>query len=642
VGPKRAEQLSAIGLATFGDLLKYYPLRHLDASQIVRVVDLQMHAVCTIQVVVRACKLVRVPHRNIPLTVIVEDASGQMPLTFFHQPYLVKQLQVGQTYAFTGRVSEFRGHLTMVNPVWEPWGEELLHTGRIVPMYSQSGGVKTGALRKLVFQVLTLLGDHLDSGEYLTPAQRALADLLPYSEAIRAIHFPESQSQFRAAQHRLAFDELWPVVAGIEQARRQREQKNVRTILTPTIWTGAWEQFRRALPFALSPSQNEAIALLASGLTKSYPTQFLIQGEVGSGKTLVAAAAAIAMAAAGGQTLILAPTVILAQQHWQTINTIAQKLNIPVALWTGQQQDSAQLHLPIIVGTQALLTQTQLQPSLLIIDEEHRFGVTQRETPWQSGQTAPHFVSMTATPIPRTLARTLYDAQMVAFLDPLPNKSKQIRTRVTPPHKLDDFWQWLSAQLKQNEQVFLVAPFIEPSLTPGWEEVWSAETLAATAKQVLPKQRVGVLTGRSSGEEKTKLLQAMHDHQLDALIATPVIEVGIDIPQVSLMAIFSAERFGLAQLHQLRGRIGRNGQASWCFLVPTTTAPVDSLDRLESLAESNNGAQLAELDLKTRGAGQFFGSMQSGWDGLNLADSIDLKLIQSVKTVYADSQPHSV
>ncbi len=635
VGPKRAQLLAEMGLQTIGDLALNLPSRYLDASQVTPIAHLQPNTTITLHVTVETARLIHTRSRQSIVTATVSDASGKLPLTFFHQPYIIKKLPVGEKVALMGNVSVYQKKLTLINPTVESLArEESIHTGRIIPIYRQHETLKAAWLRQTLFTLLKAALPELSDS--LPDNILRQEQLMPFPEAIWQAHFPDSLAQAEAARRRLAFAELWDVFVQLREQDAARRQKTAAAALEPNWLTDFYQQFQTIAPFPLTASQQTACQELMTLLTQTHPDFHLVQGEVGSGKTLVAAFVLLAMAAAGHQALYLAPTTVLAQQHYQTLSPLAAALNLSLALWTGQQKSNQTAS--ILIGTHALLHQPErFLPGIVVIDEEHRFGVRQRGTFWEGhSPTAPegrvpHLVSLTATPIPRTLAHALYGSHTTSYLQPIPGQEKQITTRVFDHTRLIQHFAWLQTQIATGAQVFLITPFINASEAEGLTEVYDAQSLYQRAEQELPQARIALLTGQTKPAAKQKILNQMQAGKLDVLVATPVIEVGIDIPHASIMTIFSAERFGLAQLHQLRGRVGRRGQESWCFLVPSPN--LTDTKRLVKLTRVNDGSQLAEIDLQTRGVGEFLGTRQSGWDTLRTADWLDLRLIEQVKRV---------
>lgn len=637
IGPKRTAQLAEMGLQTMGDLLSYLPYKYIDASRKTLIAHLPLHETVTIEAKVEVCKVVRTRFGKSFVSVQISDESGELTLTYFNQPYIAKQLQEGEWYAFTGKVGSYKNRLTLTNPSFESLDtDDQIHTGRIIPVYGQHENLKTAWLRKTLYGLLKMFRSEIV--EYLPAEVQEREGLMPRDEAFWQSHFPESMEHARAGRRRLAFDELWTVFAELRRQDRAQRSKPTQTTLNIATVTSHWKKFQKASPFPLTDSQRQSCQKITECLVQGHPTSHIVQGEVGSGKTLVAAFALTAVAAAGDQALYLAPTAVLAKQHFETLQPIAAALGLSVSLWTAAEKHDPKSH--IIVGTHALLaSQQQFKPGVVVIDEEHRFGVAQRQQYWQQDP-QPHLISMTATPIPRTLAHVLFGEQASSFLELIPGKEKNITTRMFLADRLEKHFLWLDEQIAHEQtQAFVIAPLISASDADGMTDLYDATSLFARLKTVLPNRRIALLTGQTPAKEKTAILAKMQAHELDVLVATPVVEVGIDIPRASIMTITSAERFGLAQLHQLRGRVGRAGQVSWCFLIPSPGVP--PLPRLKQLETINNGAELAEIDLANRGVGEFLGTRQTGWDTLQIASWLDLDLLRQVKRVQTEIEQSS-
>lgn len=629
IGPKKAEELAELEIFTLADLLKHIPFRYEDATEVVPLNQLEAGKLVTVEAEVLSVRGFRTKSRVPMVQATIMDSNGdELTLTFFHQPYVAKQLKTGENYAFTGKVGEFRNQLTLTNPNYEPLGKEhRIHTGRVLPIYPQHKSISSVWLRRTLPALFTQQA--VLPQEYIHESLRRENNLFERSQAWKKIHIPESMEDTRQARRRIAFDELWEIfdVLASEQALRQKYPAKTQVSLEEA--KKFLQEFTQAIPFPLTDSQQDAIETLIQQFTANMPFRQFIQGEVGSGKTFVAAFALMLTARSGGQALYIVPTTVLAEQHRQSLQPLADKLNLELALWTGSKKGSS--NADVIIGTHAFLHHSKkFSPDIIVIDEEHRFGVQQRDFTWDA-ERPPHLLTMTATPIPRTLAHVLYADHQVSFLEPIPGKERTITTRVFPISKLEAHFQWLAEKVKNEEQAFVITPLIEPSETELFADVYDAASTYKRIKEAFPYLRVGMLTGRTPATEKHTTLELMRKKQLDILVATPVIEVGIDIPDASIITILSAERFGFAQLHQLRGRVGRKGQAGWCFLVPT---PGKETQRLRLLETTHNGHELAELDLQNRGAGEFLGTRQTGWDGLQVATWMDLPLIKLVKDLH--------
>lgn len=625
VGSKRAQDLAQAGINTVRDLLFYLPFRYLDAQTITPLNQLEEKETMTVQAEVLKHQPLKTRGGRRFIITTIADNSARITITFFNQQYVLQSLKVGQTYTFTGQVNRYRGNLTFTNPSYELANQESIHTGRIVPIYSQTSNLSMRLIRRLLYSALNQFNLRLP--EYLPPAAQQAGKLLPRETASFQVHFPDNLGLAYQARQRLAFDELWELFTALQKQEQQlKKEKTCWSWSNPDV---GW--FTKIAPFSLTTTQQQACLDISQQLQQTHPTKHVVQGEVGSGKTLVAAFALLATAKNNQQALYLAPTTILAQQHYQVLRPLAEQLGLECHLWTASEKMSIGQG-EILVGTHALLHQTDnFQPALIVVDEEHRFGVKQRQKYWQS-KPRPHLISMTATPIPRTLASVLFTNQSVSFLDLIPGQEKNITTRIFPSSKLASHLEWLGQQIQTGQQAFLIAPLIQPSEAEGFEHLMDAHTLYELAQQHLPHPKIALLTGKHTDQQKKETLEAMRGGQISVLVATPVIEVGIDIPKAAIITITSAERFGLAQLHQLRGRVGRQGQASWCFLMPSKKS--SDLTRLKQLENTQEGWKLAEADLKQRGVGEFLGTRQSGWDTLEIASWLDLNLLKKAKTLH--------
>lgn len=626
VGPQRSAELAEMEIVTISDLLQHLPIRYVDASQTSSLDSLEDGQMVTIHAELTKIDTIRRRGGRPFVKVDATDGTDDVQILFFNQPYRAKSLRVGERWAVAGKVKKQGKKASFMNPTLEKLGATYTATltGRVLPIYPQHGQINTRWLQK----VFTNLRSEIPKWfpEYLPQPILESTGVVSRPTAWEAIHFPESGIAAENGRKRLAFDELWEIFAGLENEETDRQKHQSPAILTGLQADEIWTQFLKIAPFPPTATQTEAMWRILKEMQQPWPLRQLVFGEVGSGKTLVAALALMAVASQKKQGLYLAPTTVLAQQHFQTIAPLATALGFTTSMWVGSEKGSPDSN--IIIGTHALLHGSQqFDPSLIIVDEEHRFGVRQRDFSWLK-DTEPHHITMTATPIPRTLAHLIYGGQSFSALEPIPGQIRDVTTRVVSPTKMKDHWKWISQQVGAGQQAFIITPLIEPSETPGMEDIAAASTVFAEAKKHAPDLRWATLTGKTPPKEKNAILEAMRNGEIDGLVATPVIEVGVDIPGASVISILSAERFGFAQLHQLRGRVGRRGQASWCFLIPTNAGGGERLRTMETIT---NGAELAELDLQRRGAGEFFGTRQHGWDGLQVATWFDLELLQKVK-----------
>ncbi|MEK7540562.1 MAG: ATP-dependent DNA helicase RecG [Patescibacteria group bacterium] len=618
VGPAVAKKLAKLEIETVGDLLFHIPRRYEDWSTLTPIGQLQAGTIATVTGKVELITNKRSPRKRVMVTeAVLSDPTGSIKVIWFQQAFLTKILKPGNTYLFSGEVTQNQFGLFLNN-----LAHEYMGSGGLKAVYPQTAGVTSKLLRQLVDHAL----HSVQVQDNFPPDLQAKYHLVPLDQAVRWLHQPEHLQQVEQAKRRLQFGELVRY-----QLRALRLRHERRGVLAPPIpfSESLAKQFVSHLPFQLTAGQRKAAWRILQEMERSEAMRRLLQGDVGSGKTVVAALAMAHAVQHGFQTVLLAPTEILAQQHSKTIRSLLEPLGCAVTLATsGWDQDTSGL---VFVGTHALLQQkVEFQNlGLLVIDEEHRFGVDQRQALlWRSGLQGqqPHVLSMTATPIPRTLALTIYGGVDVTYLQEKPVGRLPVRTVVREPFQRGQTLQEIERAVAQGNGVFVVCPLISPSDLLG---VSSAQAESKRLKVELPGKRIGVLHGRLSTLEKQQLMVDFHGGSLDILVSTTVIEVGVDVPRATLMIIEGAERFGLAQLHQLRGRVGRSSVASTCILHPTPGT--QSLERLRLLETIQNGYQLAEHDLRLRGMGELFGTKQSGTEEWLQFGLPDLALVEEAQ-----------
>ncbi|MDL1909319.1 ATP-dependent DNA helicase RecG [Chloroflexi bacterium CFX6] len=643
VGPRHAETLARLGMHTLGDMLYYFPRRYDDYSQLKPIKNLfygeQVTVIGTIQSV--HTRPIRGGKASIIETVI-SDGTGAIRLTYFNQPWLANRFKVGDAISVSGKVDQYLGRLVMNNPDWEPVEVENLHTNRIVPIYSLTERVTQKWLRNLMKQVVTYWAPAV--ADALPGDVRNAANVTPLGEALLQVHFPDSQEKLKAARERLAFDEIFYLQMGVLRQRRDWLSVDGRRFSIPDE---RLDTLKKSLPFTLTSAQERALADIRRDLDSGKPMNRLLQGDVGSGKTVVAALAAAIITSNGAppaetsQAAILAPTAILAEQHYRNFTNLLKGLLKPeeIRLLTGDTPDSekeeiraglANNTIKIVIGTHAVIEQpvqfADLQ--LAVIDEQHRFGVEQRAELRSKG-TNPHLLVMTATPIPRSLALTLYGDLDISVMDEMPAGRIPINTYVLRPQERERAFTLLRGQIKDGKQAFIIYPLIEES--EKIEARAAVDDYETLSKEVFPDLRLGLLHGKMRPAEKDEVMLKFRDKQYDILVSTTVVEVGVDVPNATVMLIEGADRFGLAQLHQLRGRVGRGADQSYCLLIPTHEDATEN-ERLQALAESNDGFFLAEKDLQIRGPGEFLGTRQAGFtSSLRMASITDVKLIEKAR-----------
>lgn len=647
IGAKRAERLARLDLHTIRDMLYFLPRRYDDYSQLKPINRLQYGEEITIIGKVQKAHVRKTRGGGRLFKAMISDSTGSIEVTWFNQPYLAKKIKRGQQIVISGKVDEYLGRLCFNSPEWEPLTKELLHTARIVPVYSLTEGITSKWLRKLMEHTVSYWSKRLP--DYLPTSVRQEEGVLDLETAITQAHFPDSQELLERARYRLAFDELFVLQIGLLHHKRQWRSEKGRPVLVddPTL-----NSFVRTLPFQLTDAQQRVLDQVVADLRSPRPMNRLLQGDVGSGKTVIAAAAIALTAASGAQAALMAPTEILAEQHYKTLNRLLERtprikpnVRLLTGSVTGEEREEIYAGLKegdvnVVVGTHALI-QGGVQfddLALAVVDEQHRFGVRQREELRQKGRRAglesynPHLLVMTATPIPRSLQLTLWGHMDVSVIDEMPPGRKPIVTRMILPKERERAYAFVRSQIEKGRQVFIICPLVEAS--EKIEAKSAVEEHERLQRYVFPDLKLGLLHGRMKSEEKDNTMARFAQGELDILVATTVIEVGIDIPNATVMLIEGADRFGLAQLHQLRGRVGRGEHNSYCLLVSDTSSP-EAQDRLKAVEGTNDGFELAQKDLEMRGPGEFLGTRQSGFSSaflkLELANLGDLRLVETAR-----------
>lgn len=627
VGPEYAKKLVKLGIYSVRDLLQHIPVRYADLSQESSIAHLEVGSTITVKGQIVTVKNIFTKTRKTFQEGVLSDGDYSVKVVWFNQPFLVRSLPTNTLVSLSGKVSSWKGKPALVSPQWEKIQAtgETIHTGRIVPVYAETAGITSKWLRAILKKVL--------SDATITDYPNSFS-LISLKEAYQLIHFPTEMEDAQIARSRLAFDELLghQIVSKLEKIKWRKYHKS------PVIPLDAktLSKFTSSLPFSLTESQNRSIDEVLTDLTQKIPMNRLLEGDVGSGKTVVAAAAAFMVYAAGFQTIVMAPTQILAEQHAKTLKSILEPFGVRVALITGGVKESIIGRADVVVGTHALLHHPELykEVGLVVIDEQHRFGVRQRALISELSEKrrlTPHILTMTATPIPRTIALTLYGELSLSTLDELPKGRIPIKTWVVPESKRNDAYSWIEKEIVTHKsQVFVVCPLIDESEVATMKEVKAAKAEYEKLTKIFPNLRVVLLHGKMKKTEKSKILSDYKEGLYDILVTTPVVEVGIDIPNASIMMIEASERFGLAQLHQLRGRVGRGTLASYCLLMTTTTGAAKS--RLEAMTKTLSGRELAEFDLSLRGPGEIFGTKQSGITELKIANWQDTEVISKAST----------
>lgn len=632
IGPAYLSRLSRLGIKTAGDLIYHFPFRYEDLSLVRRIAEAKEGEVVTIRGQIWEISSFRTARGKFLTKALINDGTGSLPAVWFNQPYLTKTLKTGHTVSLAGKVTSFGGQLTMTAPDYE-LGTPKSHTGRIVPIYPETEGLSSKWLRS---KVNLLIPELISSVEDFLPVEiKTQHQLDGLSDSLVKIHRPQSWSEVEAARRRLEFEELWlfQLAALIRKREWQKSRGKALEVDQEKVVS-----FMSNLPFELTSAQRRVTKEILADLAQDKPMNRLLMGDVGSGKTVVAAIAGYITHLNGFQVAFMAPTEILATQHFRTLQTILSPFGVSVGLRTGSTKTGPA---DITVGTHALIAKAAgfENLGLVVIDEQHRFGVAQRGSLKEKG-IYPHLLTMTATPIPRTLALTIYGDLDLSVINELPPGRKVIKTYLTPKEKRDKAYQFIREKITSGEQAFIITPLIEPSET--LTTLKSAKTeFQRLSEEVYPDLKLGLLHGQLKSQEKDAVLEKFRSGETQILVATPVVEVGIDVPNATVMVIEGADHFGLAQLHQLRGRIGRGTKESWCLLFSDSyDAEVNS--RLKAMETHYLGPELAELDLKLRGPGEMYGLKQSGLPNLKIASLQDTSLISETRESaqkYLDKTP---
>ncbi len=665
IGPRLAEVLAAKGVNTVDDLLHYLPFRYEDRLNPRSVAELRAGEMATIIAEVRNSGLFRT--RRMPIfQLTVGQGRNRLKCLWFNAAYLQNRFQAGQMVALYGKVEQDRdGELQIIQPQFEILGDiyeeggaddaekkaaASLEIGRIVPIYESTGQGKLTPrwFRRIIRTALDNLGP--DSPDPIPAGVRAHLSLISPREALRKVHwpdagesFPDLQSWRTPAHIRLIFDELFFVELGLELKRREQR---ARTGVAFQIGAGVREAIKKILPFHPTAAQKRVLKEIATDMQTSFPMRRLLQGDVGSGKTIVAFEAAIIAVENGYQVALMAPTEILAQQHYFSARQILEKAGYRIVLLTGSlEQDRkrsvrrhiAQGNAQLVIGTHALIQEgVEFENlGLVIVDEQHRFGVMQRLKLMQKSDEGskvaePDVLVMTATPIPRTLALTLYGDLDISVLDELPPGRTPVVTRAVADERASEVWDFVRKQISGGHQAYVVYPVIEENEE---RELKAAQQMFRQLRnQIFPSLHVGLLHGRLDPDEKEHIMREFQRGEINVLVATTVIEVGVDVPNAAVMVIEHADRFGLAQLHQLRGRIGRGAAKSYCILMHGEKVSEEGQRRLDAMVRTNDGFQIAELDLELRGPGEFFGTKQAGIPSFRVANIIrDRQLLEAAR-----------
>lgn len=643
VGKQTEKSLNKLGLETVEDLLFYFPFRYDDFSQIIPIEKIESGMNVSIQGEIEIIENKRSFKQKKNLTeALISDETGTIKIIWFNQPYISQNLKAGDKVSLAGKVTESYGQLTLISPQYEKdWGKNKIHTQGLIPIYHLRAGITQKQLRFLIDQCLEA---RENIQEWLPVSVTKEIGLVSLKEAIKQIHFPESQEKVKAAHLRLGFSELF--------LRQMQSQKIKQELQTKKAYKIEFQEelskkFVASLDFNLTNSQKNSAWEILQDINKVQPMSRLLEGDVGSGKTIVAVMVLLNTAANHKQSALMAPTEILAYQHYQNIDKLLNGFNIKLALITGKLNE-ANFDLPkskkearqtiineaeIIIGTHALIQNYNIDNlALVIVDEQHRFGVKQRQRLQQSGgNLTPHFLSMTATPIPRSLALSIYGDLDISLITELPQGRKTTITQIISEEQRPSVYNFIKQEIDQGRQAFVICPLIDESDKLG---VRSAKAELKHLTEIFPSLTIGLIHGQIKSQEKEKIMSDFADNKIKILIATAVVEVGVDVPNASIMLIEGAERFGLSQLHQFRGRIGRDKYQSYCFLLSTNDEQSSqAAQRFKALIKYHDGLSISEIDLKLRGAGDLYGVDQSGFPELKIASLFDYYLIKKAKEV---------
>ena len=663
VGPILQRRLKKLGVKTVHDLLFHLPHRYEDFSNLLPLSEIKINEICTVQGKILSIKNIKTWKRRLTLTeAMIEDGSGAIKIIWFNQPYLIKILKQEDSAFFSGKVVSGKNGIYISNPVYEKTGNlGQIHTGRLVAVYPETAGLSSRWIRAILANLLSNLKNRIPETLPLKIIKEN--NFPPVEKALWQIHFPKSLQEAENAKKKFAFEELFLIQLFVlrERLKISREKAIPVPINLPAV-----KKFVNGLSFQLTDAQKKSGWRILKDLEKPQPMNRLLEGDVGSGKTVVAAMAALGIAKAGFQTAFMAPTEILSKQHFQEISRLFSNFNFNIGLLTGKQdqfrskklknevieisrkkllEKALKGDIDILIGTHALIQDKVKfgKLGLVIVDEQHRFGVNQRarlckSTTDRGGQIIPHLLSMTATPIPRTLALTIYGDLDLSLIDQLPRGRKKIITQIINPEERRQAYEFIRNQVKEGRQIFVICPRIEAGNKDdakkdfmGWAEAKAVkEEYEKLSKEIFPDLRLAMLHGKMAPKEKEQIMREFKNKKSDILVSTSVVEVGVDVPNASVMMIEGADRFGLAQLHQFRGRVGRGDYQSYCFLF-TESPSLKTRQRLRALINCSDGFALAEKDLEIRGPGDFTGTRQWGIPDLMMGALKDIKLVEKTR-----------
>ena len=642
-------RFKSVGVKTFEDLLNYFPRRYDDRSTIAPIFSLQVGDKVSIIGTVDEIKTQFARSRFTIQTANITDETGSIQAVWFNQRYLSNAIKPNSKVALWGEVKLYRNKKTISPLEYENVTSEtqkFSHVGTVVPVYQETRGLSSKTIREKVLHLLNLYKEtDPRAAEFLPQAILNSNGLISEQSALIKIHKPDSAQDIKDAKRRLAFDELFTIQLAAYFTRKNWDQEKVGNSLKVEPLKKQIDEFINSLPYQLTNGQQKATDEILTDLNKSKPMNRFLQGDVGSGKTVVAAIGSYVTFLNGYKTLVMAPTEILAQQHYATLSELFKNTKVkvllvtgstkklPVRLTQGKQATGSELQeADVIVGTQALLHRAldTEKIGLVVIDEQHRFGVKQRSQLKQIGIN-PHLLTMTATPIPRTVALTIFGELDMSIIDEMPLNRLPVKSWVVPSSKRKAAYDWIENQIANGDQIFVICPLIDESELESLASTRAAQKEFATLSEtVFSKRKLALLHGKMKSTEKEAVMASFKNKEIDILVSTSVVEVGIDIPNATVILIEGSERFGLAQLHQLRGRVGRGNKQSYCLLFTSDLMPSQS-PRLSYFANHNKGIDISEFDLQHRGAGEMYGTKQHGYSDLKIATLTDYPLIQKTR-----------
>ncbi len=627
VGPVMAKKLKRLGIENVRDLLFYFPRTWDDFSKPQKIKNLQIGDNAIISATVLSIRASRTRRKWMSIVEAkLTDKTGEIKAIWFNQPFLIKILKPNSEWLFAGKVGYDRNLATKTLSIYQYEKESL-----ILSVYPETEGLTSKYLRKLLKPLENKIDELIE--DYLPEIIKKKEDLIGLADAVKSIHYPQKSEEIIPAKKRLAFDELFFIALRMLSIKKELSQSNAPLM---KINKDLLKSFVGKLPYQLTNAQRIASWEILKDLKKNIPMNRLLEGDVGSGKTVVAAMTVLVAAKNNLQSVWLAPTEILANQHYQNVKKLLHPWGVKIGLLTSANKETDFKKDNLVIGTHAVLQKNVEFPrlGLIIIDEQHRFGVKQRAHLRKQKDIIPHLLSMTATPIPRTLALSLYGDLDISIIDELPPDRQRIITRLVSPQNRTKAYDFIRGQIKNGRQVFVICPLIEDK--PNNQQLFEIDRKSATkeyeklSKNIFPDLKIGLLHGRMKSKEKEATMKKFHDGVLDILVSTAVVEVGIDITNATVMMIEGADRFGLAQLHQFRGRVGRGMYQSYCFLFSENWSE-KTQKRLEAMVKCDNGFELAERDLQTRGPGELVGIRQSGLPDLKMASLSDIILVKKAR-----------